>query len=442
MKTSLELKRERKGLVEKVRNLINRVEGENRDLNTEENSEYSALQDAVNSLETRIARLEELEGTEDDLESSASKRDGDEDDKDKKDDAPAERSKTVGGSRGMWEEKSDTRSRDYRLRWLGSLFPELRRGEFQRPEYRDVVLGAIGTDSTGGYFATPTELSNKFVHQLDNISYVRQCAYIEKLTEAKSLGVRQMTTQPTAGWSGEIVQVSPETATTLARRDLSPQLVYSLATISLRELQASSDVESLMMNRMQYQVNAKIETAYVTGSGTGQPLGIFTASASGVPTSQDVASSQSLAKIFSSDDIFKLIYNMPDQYRMSPSFRIFGHRSVAQYIRTLKDGIGQYIWAAGLQPGQPDNLAGHKFCTSEYAPSLNTSSPTASQYVLCAGDMSFYHIADVVGVDSPQLQRLNERYADLNEVGLMFRFWTDGSPVLAQAFSRLQLAAS
>ena len=66
---------------------------------------------------------------------------------------------------------------------------------------------------------------------------------------------------------------------------------------------------------------------------------------------------------------------------------------------------------------------------SEFVP--NTF-PTG-QYVGILGDFSNYWIADAL---SMQVQRLNELYAETNQVGFIGRLETDGAPVLEEAFVR------
>ena len=71
---------------------------------------------------------------------------------------------------------------------------------------------------------------------------------------------------------------------------------------------------------------------------------------------------------------------------------------------------------------------------SEFAP--NTF--TAGQYVGIIGDFSYYYIVDALDM---QLLRLNELYAETNQIGYIARKEGDGMPVLKNAFARVQLAS-
>lgn len=70
---------------------------------------------------------------------------------------------------------------------------------------------------------------------------------------------------------------------------------------------------------------------------------------------------------------------------------------------------------------------------SEFAPNTFTT----GLYVGLIGDLKKYWIAEVPNI---LIQRLNERYADTNEVGFLGRMFLDSSPVLEEAFARLKLA--
>jgi Phage capsid family len=67
----------------------------------------------------------------------------------------------------------------------------------------------------------------------------------------------------------------------------------------------------------------------------------------------------------------------------------------------------------------------------------NSSQASTGEYVGLLGDFSHYWIADAL---SMQIQRLNELYAETNQVGFIGRLETDGAPVLEEAFVRVKLA--
>jgi HK97 family phage major capsid protein len=102
-------------------------------------------------------------------------------------------------------------------------------------------------------------------------------------------------------------------------------------------------------------------------------------------------------------------------------------------IRKLKDGEGQYIWKAGISNDRGDTILDLPVHMSEYAPNTFTT----GEYVGILGDFSYYWIADALNMN---IQRLDELYAENNQVGFIGRLETDGMPVLENAFARVTLA--
>jgi HK97 family phage major capsid protein len=173
-----------------------------------------------------------------------------------------------------------------------------------------------------------------------------------------------------------------------------------------------------------------MENGYLNGSGAGQPLGVFTASDDGIGTGRDMATGNT-ETTFTADGLKNCKYNLTAAYRKNAKW-IF-HRDGIKMASKFKDGEGQYLWKPGITESDPDRLLGYPVFESEYAPSTFTS----GLYVGIFGDFSYYWIADMMQLE---MQRLNELYARTSQVGFIGRMWSDGMPVMANAFSRVTLA--
>ncbi len=170
----------------------------------------------------------------------------------------------------------------------------------------------------------------------------------------------------------------------------------------------------------------------MTGNGTNKPLGIFTASNAGIPTSRDVAASGTTA--ITCDDLIDVKYALKGQYH--PRAQWVMHRDLVKMVAKLKNtATGEYVWQPSTQAGQPDRLLGSAVNMSEFAPNTYTAGLYAAVY----GDFDFYWICDA---DQLTLQVLNELYAVNNQVGYLFQYFGDGAPVCAEAFARLKMKAS
>jgi HK97 family phage major capsid protein len=172
------------------------------------------------------------------------------------------------------------------------------------------------------------------------------------------------------------------------------------------------------------------EKAFLTGSGSNQPLGLFTANADGISTTRDVSTGNTTTA-FTVDGLIEAKYSLKGQYHGSAQWLF--HRDAVKMLAKLKDGDGQYIWQPTKTLADPDMLLGRPVNMSEYAPNTFTT----GLYVGMFADFSHYWIADALDM---QVQRLVELYAETNQTGLIGRMETDGMPVLAEAFARVKLA--
>ena len=168
----------------------------------------------------------------------------------------------------------------------------------------------------------------------------------------------------------------------------------------------------------------------MTGNGSGKPLGIFTASASGIPTARDVSEDNTTTDV-TLDGLINAKYSLKGQYHARAQWVM--HRDLVKKIAKLKDGEGQYIWQPSVQVGQPDILLGCPVHMSEYAPNTFTT----GQYVAVLGDFRYYWICDA---DSLYIQVLDQLFAQNNLIGYLFDYFGDGAPVLGEAFARVKLA--
>ncbi|MBS0207521.1 MAG: phage major capsid protein [Planctomycetes bacterium] len=330
---------------------------------------------------------------------------------------------------------SDIQSRAASAKYHAAYFEQYLRGREIPAEYRDLtVTGGDGASN----LITPVKLHEGIVTKLNNLLFMRKFADITTLTDAVSLGNPQLTADiQQASWGGEATVATADTTMAVVRRDLSPILLSNIVKATWKELQlGASIVEKLISDRTSLSFAYAEESAYLTGDGSGHPLGVFTASASGISTARDVTAADTSTHTFTADDILKTIGSIPQQYFERPSFGMIVNRNYWTKMLLLKDGDGHYLWqVGGAMGGQAtpfaENIRGIKVMRSEYAPYNGT--PAAGQYILCVGDFSYYRIAETPFV----FQRLNELYAASGKVGFLAYKFVDGSPVLESAFARL-----
>jgi HK97 family phage major capsid protein len=130
-----------------------------------------------------------------------------------------------------------------------------------------------------------------------------------------------------------------------------------------------------------------VNAGLTIGTGTVQPTGIVTAASSAVTGGTGVAGAPS------ADNLVDLVYACPSPYRRrGASFQMRGATLGA--IRKLKDNDGQYLWAPGLVPGEPDRLLGFPVYENPDVPAVGTAAKS-----VIFGDASSYYVRQVRGID-------------------------------------------
>jgi HK97 family phage major capsid protein len=152
---------------------------------------------------------------------------------------------------------------------------------------------------------------------------------------------------------------------------------------------------------------------FTTGSGAGKPTGIITACLANSAT-QAAASASAIAF----DDIINLEHAVDPAYRPGAIFMC--HDTILASIRKLKDGQGRYLWSSGTAVGAPDTINGYRVVNNQ---SMDSSISSGQESVLF-GDVSKYKIRDAGDI---RMVRLNERFADSDQVGFIAFLRSDGN---------------
>jgi HK97 family phage major capsid protein len=299
-------------------------------------------------------------------------------------------------------------------------------------EKRDLTAGS---DTQGGYLLAPMEFINQLIVRVKNLVFIRDLATVIPLANNASCGAPSLETDvddPT--WTSEIGATVQDAGTAFGRRELTPHMLSKLVKVSIKLLlNAALDPEAIIMDRLAYKFGVAMEKAYLTGNGVSQPLGVFTASADGIPTTQDIYMPTGNTTTLNADGLIAAKYNLKAQY-MAKAKWVFHRNAIAQ-IAQLKTGDGEYIFNLSDTPNVPDMLLGRPLLMSEYAP--NTF--TAGSYIGMFADFTHYWIADSMAL---QFIRLNELYQTTSEIGFIGRLSTDAMPVLPEAFTRIALSQS
>lgn len=411
MPALIDLLQKRNNLISQAREVIDRAKSETRALTAEEQSQYDKLFGEASALGDTIEREQRQSAVEKSLDASITSMP-----KPNPGDSPEQRS------------EKETRSAYAKfLRWgQSSLTPEESRALSQNVK------------TEGGFMVAPVQMATMLIKAVDDLLFIRGLATKYQVTGSDSLGAASLDNDPEDGtWTSEVGQADEDTQMSFGSRVLKPQMLAKRIKVSNNLLRnASQDAEALVNQRLAYKLAVTHEKAFMTGSGAGQPLGLFTASADGVSTARDVSTGNTSTSIAFAG-LINAKYALKAQYLAGAAW-IF-HRDGVKQIAGLRSdsgagaGTGDYMWQPSTQLGQPDRLLGLPVYMSEYAPNTFTT----GLYVGLVGNFAWYWIADDLEI---QIQRLVELYAENNQTGFIARASSDGMPVLAEAFARVKLA--
>lgn len=287
-----------------------------------------------------------------------------------------------------------------------------------------------GIDVEGGYLVAPMQMASGIIKALDDNLLIRQLASVERVVGTGSLGYVSLDTDPDdAEWTSEIATVSEDQAMRFGRRELNPRPLAKLVKISNTLLRRAASIQALLEERVAYKFGVTQEKAFLTGNGAEKPLGLFTASNMGIPTSRDVSTGNTTTAM-TYDGLVNAFQSVKQAYQARGTW-IF-HRAGVTNLMLIKDGEGRPMWQQGTLAGKPDTLFGRPIVVSEYAPSTFTT----GLYVGLFGDLSFYKIAETMSLE---MVRLNELFQLSNQTGVVARQDVDAMPALAEAFVRVKL---
>jgi len=326
----------------------------------------------------------------------------------------------------MGGEAKDSKQEDPLIRaWRGYL-----RGD--QSQLSQIRAAQQVNPNTAGGFLVPSAIAQEIIKPVDNPIFMRQISNVQQINA--NIAIPRQNTRLTANWQGE-TETAVTSSAQVGQRDFKPHRV-TVRTSASRLLidQSVINVEQWLGSEIDYATRLKEEDAAMQGNGVGQWLGIFTASADGIPTSRDVVTA---GAAIAADDIISTIMNVKSTVRNAGSW--VGSRQFVTAVMKLKDAANQYIFteSAGignvLAVGTPMFLKGRPLYESESAPTALTTGTYAAVF----GDFNFYRIYDFLSLSVQVLDQ--DPYASNGEYGYVMHKFSDGAPVLDEAFSRLRV---
>jgi len=217
----------------------------------------------------------------------------------------------------------------------------------RKSRLNDVEEKAMSTLSNpdGGY-AVPEEMANFIATRVFETSPMRQVANVVSMS-SKTLDVRLDDDEAAAGWVAEAGTVSETNTPELGEISITAHKVYADPKISEELIQdADFDVEGWLQGKVSNKFSRTENTAFVNGTGVGQPTGFLTypAWASAGTYERDALEqiNSGDANLLTADGLIDLQNALIEDYQANAVFMM--KRNTWGAVKKLKDSSGRYLF--------------------------------------------------------------------------------------------------
>lgn len=318
--------------------------------------------------------------------------------------------------------KSDTKTGRASDAYKTAFWNQIRSKNMMTPELKNALQE--GVDSEGGYLV-PDEYEHTLVMGLEGANVIRAHAHVF----TTSNGVHKIpvvASKGTASWIDEEGAYT-ESDDVFGQEQIDAHKLGTIIKVS-EELITDSvfDLEQYFTAEFARRIGSKEEEAFLVGNGVKKPTGLLNETG-GAQLGVTAAS----ATAITADELIDLYYSLKSPYRKNAIWIL--NDSTIKAIRKLKDSSGQYLWQPAIKDGEVNTILGKPYFTSSYAPEIGSAAKS-----ILFGDLNFYWIGDRQGIT---FKRLNEKYADMGQIGFLASKRVDAKLILPEAVKYLQQKA-
>lgn len=318
--------------------------------------------------------------------------------------------------------KSDTKTGRASDAYKTAFWNQIRSKNMMTPELKNALQE--GVDSEGGYLV-PDEYEHTLVMGLEGANVIR--AHAHAFTTSNGVHkIPVVASKGTASWIDEEGAYT-ESDDVFGQEQIDAHKLGTIIKVS-EELITDSvfDLEQYFTAEFSRRIGSKEEEAFLVGNGVKKPTGLLNETG-GAQLGVTAAS----ATAITADELIDLYYSLKSPYRKNAIWIL--NDSTIKAIRKLKDGSGQYLWQPAIKDGEVNTILGKPYFTSSYAPEIGSAAKS-----ILFGDLNFYWIGDRQGIT---FKRLNEKYADMGQIGFLASKRVDAKLVLPEAVKYLQQKA-
>lgn len=290
------------------------------------------------------------------------------------------------------------------------LFAKWLRGGERALSIEEIRATMSTTTGNQGGFSVQSDVAAQLIDALKGYAGVRQAADVIRTEKGSPLSF------PGSDGTAEVGELIGENVTATAADPVFTSVSlntfkYSskIVAVPYELLQDSTiDVEAFVRKRMVDRLGRIQNQHFTTGTGTGQPNGLATATTAG----KTGATGQTTSIIF--DDLVDLIASVNYAYRTPSCAFMLSDDSLAK-IRKLKDTAGRPIFIPGydgLGRAMPDSILGYNVVVND-----DVAAMAANAKSVLFGDFSYYKVRDAMDITMFRFD--DSAYAKLGQVGFL-----------------------
>lgn len=253
---------------------------------------------------------------------------------------------------------------------------------------------AIGVATKGNEFMTPTLVLDDMFNFVEFLSINPRQHLNYSLSVPKdvtTISIPQLVTMPSASnyteTSSGVIVAPTENTMVFGSQTLTPKDFTVKIKVSMLMQHSLPNAIAYAKRMMGQAANKRDVQKFYIGTGSGEPYGIFIASANCIPTSRNVATVSALvssAAVIGTSDLRKLTLTVRQQYRRGSHFYL--HSDLLKQAMLLKDTEGRWLFDS-----VNGTIDGYKYIEDdEFMP--NTL--TANQPLIVFGNPQTYYMAD------------------------------------------------
>jgi HK97 family phage major capsid protein len=253
-------------------------------------------------------------------------------------------------------------------------------------ERKVLSAGVGGSPSADGFALVPQTFLNEILKNLVLLSPMRQVARVQQVSGGGPVLIPRRLSTLSAAWVEELAQHATSEPT------------YDQVSVGLFEMRVTSEISNQLLEDSAFDMSAELArdfaeqfaflegTAFVSGTGTGQPQGFLTAAT--FPTT---------TAALSGDTIIDLFHSVASAYANQGTWLM--NRNTMGAVRKLKaGGTNEYIWAESIAVDDPPRILGRPVLEMPAMPGQGSGSPATASVAF--GDWNqAYRIFDRINLE-------------------------------------------